>query len=1065
MVSAKWLCFSVFALFLFSASAFGWFNDTTANDFGVTLESDLNSYHVGADGTLTVKIHAKNPGLPFNGNIGFYFQDKDSGETTIISALNSDGTGKNGTVLSPSASAMDFRDKPSFSKTGSYSVSIPTGESYFKVSFIVPAKNISGEFVITLVDSLNAGTYSVLDPWWDTGEITADSHTLGLWHFNEGAGVTAASDTNTPLWDLALTGASWDSVNQKFGASSFRPNALQYATNGVALDVTDPLGAITVSGWFRPDITMETGAGTNNLFYKRSDTGNDYYIYVYIRNADGQMVFQTGAAGHADKVLASGADFDVWTANTWYWFSVVWSNAAGKKIYVNGQLAATDAAETVLMGSDIDEDFYLGTNNGLANIFDGDFDEWEIANVDRNSTPPTPGAAARDDLNVLTIENKPAGAPLGLFSYAHDGNLTIDFNVFNSDNNRLFIDINYSTGITQGAGIPIVQDWNLTSAVCSSQNFNVLPIECSIDWNTMNVPDGNYYLLFDLNSGQFGANYVSEFEHTTYQAQVSQQIHLRFFDENHFNVPLVGQPVTIGSDSFVTNSDGNIDLNTSWMGASFGLTSITAGDDSNYGKRYFDLNYQGYGLNYSHLVLLKDVNGSNLNFKFYDEAGTNVLNGPIITVYRGYPGGVSDWNIAEVRMANSAGETSFFLHSDTNYVFRVQNGSSVLDYLMVAVQVQLPKNESSLATISPFDLTVSGIGLRTFLANGSAPTRYAFPNAITLYQFDVNAGLDYYNRKYFLNFKGNPKTYSLQPYLVARADSIQSVFVVRNSYSASGLPGIKIFSTKDIPTQGTVTVEQVETDSAGEAVLSFITNDTYYLYFYRDGEMVYNIELRPTATSYQVYLDLEKIVVPEPVWSVVDVNFMPRGGIIWIMPDGNIDLNQTIHVTGGTLSNTRVVVTNSGNKPAGTVLYDKNFDANSSTQFFQQEFDVDVNLSRLSPIKVTVYVTLSDGNVRTFSVAYSISGSTETGGQLFLALTTTMKDVFGSGGMMIISFLIILFVVGSTFGLGVDMGGSGILAVIVAAALAYLGWIPWLVWGAMALGATVLYVLTKRVEY
>jgi hypothetical protein len=90
------------------------------------------------------------------------------------------------------------------------------------------------------------------------------------------------------------------------------------------------------------------------------------------------------------------------------------------------------------------------------------------------------------------------------FSYAGDGNLTIDFNVFDADNDRLILDINYSPSQTQGTGIALVEDLNLDSSICTSVVFDsAAGAECSWDFNIHStlVTDWNYFIIASLSDG------------------------------------------------------------------------------------------------------------------------------------------------------------------------------------------------------------------------------------------------------------------------------------------------------------------------------------------------------------------------------------------------------------------------------------------------------------------------------------------------------------------------------------------------------------------------------------
>jgi len=129
--------------------------------------------------------------------------------------------------------------------------------------------------------------------------------------------------------------------------------------------------------------------------------------------------------------------------------------------------------------------------------------------------------SATPDLNVVAPE---AGE-----TYSVGTTVTIDFNVFDQDNNRLTIDLNFSSSQTQGSGTVIVSDLNLTAAYCPDQNFSKeeFPSACSYSWDTTGVPAGcyttsatgqyvttacNYYILADMNGHTFAAPMGEIFE-------------------------------------------------------------------------------------------------------------------------------------------------------------------------------------------------------------------------------------------------------------------------------------------------------------------------------------------------------------------------------------------------------------------------------------------------------------------------------------------------------------------------------------------------------------------------
>ena len=116
------------------------------------------------------------------------------------------------------------------------------------------------------------------------------------------------------------------------------------------------------------------------------------------------------------------------------------------------------------------------------------------------SAPPT--------ANILKIDGFPDNAPLPVFSYAKDGNLTIDFNVTDtdaSDRQKLLVDINFSTSKTPGTGGAIIADLNIfkNSSKCANTTWQQTRCRWDLNIHSVLVPDGNYYIhitITDLNS-------------------------------------------------------------------------------------------------------------------------------------------------------------------------------------------------------------------------------------------------------------------------------------------------------------------------------------------------------------------------------------------------------------------------------------------------------------------------------------------------------------------------------------------------------------------------------------
>jgi len=168
-----------------------------------------------------------------------------------------------------------------------------------------------------------------------------------------------------------------------------------------------------------------------------------------------------------------------------------------------------------------------------------------------------------DDLKVgiLTVEGFSKKGPFPVFYPIINENLTIDFNVFNSDNNRILVDFNYGIDLNENKNI-IVTDLNLTSDVCPDQDWDDVPSTCSIDWNISNVEDGNYFIKSSFSSG---IKDVFDFTRTTLKIQNDVNLLIKN-PINEETGAVIGDSTThwivrISDSGFLTVTDFQIDDN------------------------------------------------------------------------------------------------------------------------------------------------------------------------------------------------------------------------------------------------------------------------------------------------------------------------------------------------------------------------------------------------------------------------------------------------------------------------------------------------------------------------
>ena len=127
---------------------------------------------------------------------------------------------------------------------------------------------------------------------------------------------------------------------------------------------------------------------------------------------------------------------------------------------------------------------------------------------------PNAGAGYTPDVNVIRIEGTSDTRPFNpIFSYAEDGNLTIDLNILDLDSNYLYLDLNISGQDANGTGIVALNDFNLSSFCNADMNFfaspggwdNNYPLTCQVDVNIsptlLTTGDGNYFIIARIFDG------------------------------------------------------------------------------------------------------------------------------------------------------------------------------------------------------------------------------------------------------------------------------------------------------------------------------------------------------------------------------------------------------------------------------------------------------------------------------------------------------------------------------------------------------------------------------------
>ncbi len=200
-------------------------------------------------------------------------------------------------------------------------------------------------------------------------------------------------------------------------------------------------------------------------------------------------------------------------------------------------------------------------------------------------------------------------------TFSRDVLSTVDVNITVQDNDTntftMTVDLNYSTSQTQGTGTVIVDDSNLATWNCDSNNLKTVQY-CKYRWTISNVPNGNYYILSEVNDGSnrdFNAGEAT-FTITTSNQSPDANVVYPENDEN-FNRDITP---TIDVNVYVRDLDNNsFDLN-------------------------IDLNYSSSQTQGTGTAIINDVNLATLN------CDSNDLSTARYCKY--------NWNISSVQAGN-----------------------------------------------------------------------------------------------------------------------------------------------------------------------------------------------------------------------------------------------------------------------------------------------------------------------------------------------------------------------------------------------------------------------------
>lgn len=242
---------------------------------------------------------------------------------------------------------------------------------------------------------------------------------------------------------------------------------------------------------------------------KVNNPGADFFDFEWTTNGTLRLTAECDN-GTPDNIISSRT---VWNAGEWYHITaIIDTDSDDMNFYVNGSTTDGGTENGMTWGAcqaGTFSDLIVANSTGVQ-YSNQHFDELKIffgtaltegevvlmynSENDNLAFFQEPQTLA-PELTITTI-NGVAFSTSPVFAFGIDGNITVDFNIFQEGNNRVTLDLNYSSdgNTDQGNGVVIVEDLNLDSDICSDQDWNDFPSECSVSWNFSTVADNNYFI-------------------------------------------------------------------------------------------------------------------------------------------------------------------------------------------------------------------------------------------------------------------------------------------------------------------------------------------------------------------------------------------------------------------------------------------------------------------------------------------------------------------------------------------------------------------------------------------
>lgn len=822
----------------------------------------------------------------------------------------------------------------------------------------------------------------------------------------------------------------------------------QYLTAWYKLDETSGTNAADYKGW--DNNGTNTGAvpvgSTGKIIKAYGDFPSNGYIDLGSNTTAGSevkfgtlkafsvcaWVNQTSTTAATNTIISQSSTTD----STYVWYLTI--DAANRPLFVlinRGVVAYTATAATTI-------------TNGVWYHVCGTYDGTANANGIKVYLNGVKGTDATYASGALTIGNQNTAIGNYIFNAATYNFLgKIDeVGIWNKDLNQTYINQLYNGG--SGTTYPYATNQLYTTYSGGGAH--------TIQYYSTDGADANE----SPNNGNF----------TTYG-----RIIFNFYDQNSL-ISLTSVLTTS------TQGDSNTSIGNQFVKYLTGTTAqnvIYAFTKSNYGTRYYQLDQNQYSDLNILFALAPSILASDVSFLLYAPDQLTTLAGTYITLID------TDQNITiGQKQTDSTGTTIFnTLNTDQNMSEIINFGQYT--YIPVQLTIKRPYDEQNTTNIiTPYNISISQNYYANFTNLSADKVVALLPNTSLPFNIQIRDYNQLYTeRTYAKQYFGNPLADVLQPYLILTTKGTITTFHAVSGYTNQPIKNITIKIYKFIEGVGRTYVEQIITDSKGEALSTLVAADTYEIEIYSGSTKLRTDVIIPTASG-QIYVKIGDLVQNTPIYQQRNTNivFYPSYGALGV---SDVNLAQTVTFSDANSVQTINRVTfevwniDQNNITGNNVLLTSNSKAYALSLTNYWTIDTNklngVAYSNDGYIMVKVILETSDGNIyQTYTykpyTGFSWSNSFGNGARSFFGCTA-YTDQYGNPNPLIpcptMLFLALIICILLTIAMATNTGFTSMTSmtgifILGMGFFTYLTWVPAVLYGIMVAGTFVIYIIKSR---